>query len=108
VGVLCCYHDELASGVVVDYLDRNNCQAQVAGWAGVGPDPGVRVLVPGELLHRVKWLWAQADLTEAELGYFDSFATRYLATSIICFIPPADWVEIRYFPLMTRLGVPSM
>jgi hypothetical protein len=43
-----------------------------AGRAGVGPDPGVRVLVPGELLHRAKWLWAQADLTEAELHYLIS------------------------------------
>lgn len=66
------YHDELAAGVVADYLCRNDCPAHVVGSAGVALEPGVRVVVPGELLHRAKWLWAKADLTEAEL--------RYLAT----------------------------
>ena len=66
------YHDELAAGVVVDHLLRNDCPAQIAGRTGIGPDSGVRVLVPGELLHRAKWLWAQADLTEAELNYLIS------------------------------------
>jgi hypothetical protein len=66
------YHDELAAGVVVDYLRRNDCPAQVAGRAGMGLDPDVSVLVPGELIHRAKWLWAQADLTEAELHFLIS------------------------------------
>lgn len=66
------YHDELAAGVVVDYLRRNDCPAQVMGRAGAGLDAGVQVLVPGELLHRARWLWAQADLTEAELHYLIS------------------------------------
>jgi hypothetical protein len=63
------YHDELSAGVVADYLRRNDCPAQVMGCAGTALDNGVRVLVPGELLHRARWLWAKADLTEAELQY---------------------------------------
>jgi hypothetical protein len=65
------YHDELAAGVVADYLRLNDCPAQIAGRAGakLEPGPGVRVIVPGELLHRARWLWATADLTEAELQY---------------------------------------
>lgn len=63
------YHDELAAGVVADYLRRNECPAQVVGSAGTALEPGVRVMVPGELLHRARWLWAAADLTEAELQY---------------------------------------
>jgi hypothetical protein len=63
------YHDELAAGVVAEYLRRNDCPAQVAGSAGTALEPSVRVLVPGELLHRARWLWATADLTEAELQY---------------------------------------
>jgi len=65
------YADELAATVVVDYLRRNDCPAQIAGTSGV-IDAGVRVLVPGELLHRARWLWAQADLTESELQYLIS------------------------------------
>lgn len=63
------YRDELAAGVVVQYLRRNDCPAQLTGSAGAALQPGVRVMVPGELIHRAKWLWAQADLTEAELQY---------------------------------------
>jgi len=63
------YHDELAAGVVVEYLCRNDCPAQVIGSPGVTPAPAVHVLVPGELLHRARWLWAQAELTEAELNF---------------------------------------
>lgn len=63
------YHDELAAEVVAGYLRRNECPAQIAGRAGAALDPGVRVIVPGELLHRARWLWAQADLTDAELQY---------------------------------------
>lgn len=64
------YHDELAAEVVAGYLRRNDCPAQIAGRAGAALDhPGVRVLVPGGLLHRARWLWAKSDLTEAELQY---------------------------------------
>jgi hypothetical protein len=63
------YHDELAAGVVAEYLRRNDCPAEVVGSAGAAVEPGVRVLVPGELLHRARWLWASANLTEAELQY---------------------------------------
>jgi hypothetical protein len=66
------YHDELAASVVVDYLRRNDCPAQVIGSAGAAVQLGVRVLVASELLHRAKWLWARADLTEAELQYLIS------------------------------------
>jgi hypothetical protein len=55
--------------VVAGYLRRNDWPAQIAGRAGAALDPGVRVLVPGELLHRARWLWAKADLMEAELQY---------------------------------------
>jgi hypothetical protein len=63
---LATYHDELAASVIVDCLCKNDCPAQLAGRSGV-INISVRVLVPGELLHRARWLWAQADLTEAEL-----------------------------------------
>lgn len=63
------YHDELAAEVVACYLRRNDCPAQIAGRAGAALEPGVRVIVPGELLRRARWLWAKADLTEAELQY---------------------------------------
>lgn len=59
----------LAPLVVAEYLRRNDCPAQIAGRAGAALEPGVRVIVPGELLHRARWLWAKADLTEAELQY---------------------------------------
>lgn len=71
------YGNELAAGVVADYLRRNDCPAQVAGSAGTAFEAAVRVLVPGELLHRARWLWAKADLTEAELQYL---ATGELST----------------------------
>jgi len=64
------YDDELAAGVVADYLRRNGCPAEVVGRWGLVE--GVRVLVPGELLHRARWLWSQADLTESELQYLIS------------------------------------
>ena len=64
------YHDELAAAVVAGYLRRNDCPAQISGRAGAALEPGVRVIVPGELMHRARWLWAKADLTEAELQYF--------------------------------------
>lgn len=65
------YHDELAAEVIAGYLRRNDCPAQIAGRAGAALEPGVRVLVPGELFHRARWLWAKAkaDLTEAELQF---------------------------------------
>jgi hypothetical protein len=63
------YHDELAAEVVASYLRRNDCPAQITGRAGAALEPSVRVIVPGELLHRARWLWAQAALTEAELQY---------------------------------------
>jgi hypothetical protein len=62
------YGDEVAASVVVDYFRRNGCPAQVSPDLGTG----VRVMVPGELLHRAKWLWSQADLSEAELQYMIS------------------------------------
>lgn len=63
------YRDEIAAGVVVDYLRRNDCPAKVSGTVSADVDSSVNVLVPGELLHRARWLWSQADLTEAELQY---------------------------------------
>ena len=66
------YNNELAAKVVVDYLARHDCPAQVSGCAGANINSGVHVLVPGELLHRARWLWAQADLTEQELNFLAS------------------------------------
>jgi hypothetical protein len=65
------YHDELAATVVVDYLRRNDCPAQLAGRSGL-LEGSVQVLVPGELLHRARWLWGQAELTESELQFLIS------------------------------------
>jgi hypothetical protein len=66
------YGDEVAASVVVDYFRRNDCPAQVSGSVSTNLGTGVRVMVPGELLHRAKWLWSQADLSEAELQYMIS------------------------------------
>ena len=63
------YADQIAAGVVVDYLHRNDCPAQVSGSVPADLDSGVSVLVPGAFMHRARWLWSQADLTEGELHY---------------------------------------
>ncbi len=63
------YRDEIAAGVVADYLRRNDCPAQVGGTVSADLDSRVDVLVPGEFLHRARWLWSQADLTEGELHF---------------------------------------
>jgi hypothetical protein len=67
------YADEASASVVAEYLRRNDCPAHVVA-ASPGPDlaPTAEVLVPGEFLHRARWLWAQADLTEAELEYLST------------------------------------
>ena len=66
------YRDEIAAGVVVDYLRRNDCPAKVSGAVSADIDSRVSVLVPGELSHRARWLWSQADLTEGELQFLIS------------------------------------
>ncbi len=66
------YRDEMAAGVVADYLRNNDCVAEVSGTVSAGLDSRVDVLVPAELMHRARWLWSQADFTDGEL--------RYLAT----------------------------
>ena len=63
------YADQIAAGVVAAYLRRNDCPAQVSGSVPADLDSDASVLVPGELLHRARWLWSQADLTEGELQY---------------------------------------
>jgi hypothetical protein len=66
------YRDEIAAGVVVDYLRHNDCPAAVSGTVSADVDSHVNVLVPSELLHRARWLWSQADLTEGELQFLIS------------------------------------
>jgi hypothetical protein len=67
------YADQASATVVADYLCRNGCPAQVAAFSpGVDLTPSVDVLVPGQLLHRARWLWSQADLTQGELEYLIS------------------------------------
>lgn len=61
------YRDPIAAGVVADYLRRNDCPAQVTGTTPAEVDSHASVLVPGALLHRARWLWSLADLTEGEL-----------------------------------------
>src|SRR5579862_643343 len=63
------YPDEASATIVAEYLRRNDCPAQVAGSPSPDLSASVEVLVPGELLHRARWLWSQADLTEGELEY---------------------------------------
>jgi hypothetical protein len=66
------YDNEVSAGVTADYLRRNNCPAEVAAKPFPDLQAGVQVVVPGELLHRARWLWSQADLSEAELHYLIS------------------------------------
>jgi hypothetical protein len=73
------YHDELSAGVVADYLRRNDCPAQVMGCAGTALDNGVRVLVPGELLHRAQWLWA---LSRQRLRHPDGISEPFTIQSL--------------------------
>jgi hypothetical protein len=63
------YDNEMSAGVVADYLRRNNCPAEVSAKPFPDLHAGVQVVVPGELLHRARWLWSQADLSDVELQY---------------------------------------
>jgi hypothetical protein len=64
------YPDEASASAVAGYLSAHGCPAQVAASSpGLDLTPSVEVLVPGHLLHRARWLWAQADLTAGELEY---------------------------------------
>jgi len=63
------YQDEISAGVVAEYLCGNDCPAQISGAVSAELDSRVNVLVPGELMHRARWLWSQADVTEGELAY---------------------------------------
>lgn len=64
------FPDETSARVVADYLRANDCLAQVAPSSpALDLAPSVAVLVPGELLHRARFLWAQADFSEGKLQY---------------------------------------
>jgi hypothetical protein len=67
------YPDEASATVVADYLRLNDCPALVVP-PFPGPDlaPSAAVLVPGELMHRARWLWEQAQVSEAELTYLST------------------------------------
>jgi len=68
------YPDEASAVAVAQYLRLHECPAFVFARA---PDfdlaPPFEVRVPGELLHRARWLWSLADarleLTDGELEY---------------------------------------
>jgi hypothetical protein len=67
------FADQASASVVAGYLQRNDCPARVAAASpGLDLSPSVEVLVPGQLLHRARWLWAQADLSEGELVYLST------------------------------------
>jgi hypothetical protein len=52
------------------YLEQNGVPSLVAsGSPNVDLSNSAFVLVPGHLAHRARWVWAQADLTEAELQF---------------------------------------
>ena len=63
--------NELSAQVVADYLRHNDCPAEVTAKPFPDVQAGVQVLVPGDLLHRARWLWPQSDLSDAELQFFD-------------------------------------
>jgi hypothetical protein len=67
------YPDEASATVVSEYLRINDCPARVIP-PFPGPDlrPSAAVLVPAHLLHRARWLWAQAQVSEAELIYLST------------------------------------
>ena len=67
------FTDQASAAVVTEYLLRNGCPARAAfSSPGLDLSPSVEVMVPGELLHRAKWLWAQAEVSESELVYLST------------------------------------
>jgi hypothetical protein len=64
------FPNEASASVVAEYLRRNDCPAQVAAGSPWPDAPTAAVvLVPGEFMHRARWLWSQRELTEGELEY---------------------------------------
>jgi hypothetical protein len=68
----CIYDNEMSARVAADYLIQNNCPAAVTAKPFPDVQAGVQVVVPGELLHRARWLLSQAELSDAELRYLSS------------------------------------
>ena len=67
------FADQASAMVVAGYLQHNDCPARVAlASPGLDLSPSAEVLVPGQLLHRARWIWAQADLSEGELAYLST------------------------------------
>jgi hypothetical protein len=67
------FTDQASATIVAGYLLRNDCPARVVNSSpGLDLSPSVEVLVLGQLLHRARWLWGQADLSEGELIYLST------------------------------------
>ena len=64
------FRDVASATAAAGYLAQHDLPTRVeAGSPGVDMSLVAYVLVPGELLHRARWLWAQAELTESELHF---------------------------------------
>jgi hypothetical protein len=66
------YDNEITAGLVAEFLTRNYCPAEVAARPFPELQVGVQVVVPGELLHRARWLCSQSDVSDAELLYLST------------------------------------
>jgi hypothetical protein len=52
------------------YLERSGVPVRVeAGSPNLDFSDNAFVLVPGHLVHRAKWYWAQSELSESELNF---------------------------------------
>ena len=71
--------DVASAAVAAAYLERNGCSATVVAVAsGLDKTPCAEVLVPGELLHRARWLWAQVDVSNLSKGELEYLMTGSL------------------------------
>ena len=71
------YSDAASAEVVAGMLRSESVPVHIASDEPMpGLIRGFRILVPPEMLHRAKWIAAQAELSEGELTFF---ATGQLA-----------------------------
>jgi hypothetical protein len=81
--------DVASASVAVAYLERNGCPAMVVTVAsGSDAKSSAEVLVPADLLHRARWLWAQVDVSNLSKGELEYLMTGTLPGTGE--LPPSD------------------